>query len=432
MIRVGIALIVLLIATTASTQRREPRRPIPPGTSTIRGNVLDSVTKAPVSGCQLEVNGSGFFSTVTSGEDGGYQLKDIAAGEYFFNIQCPSHLMICFAAEPAATRAEAESNLRRTCLVDVVRDQQRDEVNFMVTPGAIARGRVVAVDGRPIARANVRLGRGMRGEPAPNGGGTRVTTDSDGRFEINRSPAGEWRLEVEIPPVPGGLTPPIVYYPGGLSWEDAAGVTLVAGKVTDDLLITVPHINENSLKVAVPPPDGTISDVVVSVLQQYPLVARRLSLNAEGIGTLKGVVPGRYFALALASSSGGRWAGFEVVDFVEGEYEARLQLMPTGTIAGRIVVDKGAGPGFDGVMVGAPWVHDGVEINPLEFAEAKAGPDGSFRIDGLFGTRKLQLRAIGTEWDLAAVRLGGADVTASGIVVVPGATLEATIVVRRR
>ena len=83
-------------------------------------------------------------------------------------------------------------------------------------------------------------------------------------------------------------------------------------------------------------------------------------------------------------------------------------------------------------MVTAAWMHDGAEINPLEFAEARVAADGSFRIDDLFGTRRLQLRALGVEWDVVAIRQDRTDVTTSGVVVVPDATTEATIVVRRR
>ena len=397
-----------------------PPRPIPRGTSAIRGRIFDSVTKAPVAGCTLRAGASGNFGTRVSDQNGAYEFNDIAAGEYSFLIQCPSHLAGCFGMDlPGGL-----------CQIEVVRDQQRDGIDFYLRPGAIARGRVVAFDGRPIRGAKVRMGRGIHGEASQSN--TRVETDSDGRFELTNLHAGEWRLEVEIPPVPGGLTPPVVYYPGGLSWEDAAGVELIAGRVTDNLTITVPRINENTLMVVVPPADATISDVAVSVLQQTPLVTRRLTLNAEGIGTLKAILPGRYFALALASSNDRRWAGFEVVDFLEGDYEARLQLLPTGSIAGRIIVDRGAPPDFDGVMVGASWVHEGTEINPIEFAEARVAADGSFRIADLFGTRKLQLRAIGPEWEVAAVRQDRTDVTETGIVVVPDATIEATIVVRKR
>jgi hypothetical protein len=223
-----------------------------------------------------------------------------------------------------------------------------------------------------------------------------------------------------------------VYYPGGLSWEEAGGVVLEAGKVTDRLTITVPRIYENVLTVVVPPADATISGIAVSVLQASPLAARKIDLNVEGVGTLKGVQPGRYFVSARAESRDKQWAAYEVVDFIEDAYEARLQLLPTGSIAGKIVTDKGGLPPLEGVIAGASWMHDGAEVNPLDVDEVAVAADGSFRIENIFGTRQLRLRALGLEWEVAAIRQDRTDVTASGVVVVPDATTQATIVLRRR
>lgn len=409
---------------TAGAAQQRAMPPIPAGTSTIRGRVIDSVTKAPVAGCAIRITTPGALANRVTDLAGSFELKDVAAGTYgLMPVECPGYQRSCYGGY-------APDGAPLCTTIDIVRDQQRDNVDVDVIPGAIARGQVMTFDGKPVTRANVRLGRGMKGEPTFMA--DPVTTDTEGRFELNNLPAGEWRLEVEIPPVPGGLRPPIVYYPGGLSWEDAVGVKLTAGKVTDRLTIVVPRINENTLTVFVPPPDSTLDDIAVSVLRESPLITLPVDLNPEGVGVLKGVMPGRHFVTARASSRDKQWAAFEVVDFVEDNYEARLQLMPTGAISGKIVTDKGGLPGLDGVMAGASWIYDGVEVNPLAFDETRVALDGSFRIDNLFGTRKLQLRGLDVDWEVAAIRQDRTDVTISGVVVVPDATINATIVLRKR
>ena len=132
------------------------------GPRRLRGHVIDSLTKEPVAGCTLRVGGSGHFNTLVSGPDGAYELKDIAADSYFFIVQCPAHLMDC------ACRRHAR---QRTKLLGAPAGRSGRAISSAMTstsqmvPGAIARGQVVAFDGRPgIARATVRLGRGMRGE----------------------------------------------------------------------------------------------------------------------------------------------------------------------------------------------------------------------------------------------------------------------------
>ena len=154
--RIGVMSLMMLAAMPAGDAQRRIPPPIPTGTSAIRGRVIDSVTKAPVAGCTLRVGTLGYFTELVSDLDGAYELKDVAAGNYFFFLQCPAHQLTCPGSDSPNCR-----------LVEVVRDQEREGVDFQVVPGAIARGQVMTFDGRPVTRASVRLGRGIRGEPTP-------------------------------------------------------------------------------------------------------------------------------------------------------------------------------------------------------------------------------------------------------------------------
>ena len=87
---------------------------------------------------------------------------------------------------------------------------------------------------------------------------------------------------------------------------------------------------------------------------------------------------------------------------------------------------------MNGVSVEAVWTDDGLMIEPLARDEATVGPDGSFRVDHLFGTRTLKVIGLSPGWRVQSVRLGGRDVTASGVDIAPGAVVDVTIVVARR
>jgi hypothetical protein len=417
------AVISLLLTTSVNTAQQMTLPPISPGTSAIRGHVIDAITKHGVPGCTVRaITGPEFRSaTLETNDQGGYELTNIAAGSYTVLLTCPRH------HSPVCESADSGPN--RCWDINLVADQQRSDVNLRVTPGATARGRVVGAEGAPIARASVRLG-ALR-----NTGASFMlkpaVTDANGVFELVNLPAGEWRLEVDVPRPRGGLRPPIVYYPGGLTWDEAVGIELAAGKVTDNLTVVVPKIIENTLTVRMRP-DRAITRLAVSVLRAAPLTVLRLDLDRDGVATIKGMLPGRYVVAARGSSKRHQWAAFEVVDFVEDSVDISLKLLPTGSIAGKVVAERGPLPPLDGVSVGASWVHDGAAITPLDPDRISVARNGSFRIGDLFGTRKLQLSGLDPQWAIRAIRQKRRDVTASGVEIVPGRTIETTIVVARQ
>ena len=109
-----------------------------------------------------------------------------------------------------------------------------------------------------------------------------------------------------------------------------------------------------------------------------------------------------------------------------------LYLQPAARIAGRIIVEKGAAVAFDGVRVGATWLQDGIEVNPLDVTEAPVAPNGSFKLDGLFGTHKLQLMGLDPEWQIQSIAQDRSDVTGSGVALTADSEAQVVITLGRR
>ena len=296
-----------------------------------------------------------------------------------------------------------------------------------VPTGATVRGRVVHADGTPISRATVGLGPQRFDKASVLA--RRAVTDANGTFELKNLPAGSFRIEVEIPRPKGGPRPPIVYYPGGLTWDEALRVELAAGQVISDLTIVVPKIIENTMTVRLRPRDKAITQVAVSVLRAAPLMVRRLQLDQEGAATIQGLLPGRYVVAARGSSKSKQFAAFEIVDFVEPSASVSLHLLPTGSIAGKIVTERGKRPPLNGVSVGAAWVHKGNDVTPLAPHHVSVATNGAFRINGLFGTRQLRVTGLDPQWVVRAIRHKRRDVSASGVDIMAGRTTDVTIVV---
>ena len=88
---------LLLAAPVATAQQRPVVRPIATGTSSINGHVIDSLSKVPVAGCTIQVMAGPDLqrATLTTSLDGSYALPDVAAGSYFFTLECPGYLRSC-------------------------------------------------------------------------------------------------------------------------------------------------------------------------------------------------------------------------------------------------------------------------------------------------------------------------------------------------
>jgi hypothetical protein len=416
---------LVIVETSAAQPQRPVSNSLSPGTSAISGVLIDAVTKQPVAGCMVVLNQlyvpRNPHAVTKTGEDGAYAFVGIPDAEYHVNTMCDSHLPACFRSEGAEPR--------RCDTVAVARDQQKSNIDVHLIKGAAARGKVIDATGRPIPGAAVKLG--MPRFDARYEISAAAQTGRDGTFELNNLPSGGWLLEAELPQEPGALRPPIVYYPGVLLTGAASFIELVSGRTTDDVTIVAPRLADNKLTVRVVTLDH-LTDLDVSFVRVEPLVSRKVTLDDSGTGTINGMTEGRYFLTARAHSGNRILAAHDTVDIIGGEQEILLYLQRASRIAGRIIGEKGAAPALDGVRVGASWMQDGVEVNPLDISEAQVAADGTFALEGLFGTSRLQLMGLDQEWEIRSIVQDRSDVTGSGVSLAADSEAKVVITLRRR
>ena len=419
-----LSLILALLALAGGQQRFQPL-PIAPGGSSISGTVIDAVTKAPLADVAVRMSRwdgtSTFAGTAHTDERGQYEFANIAEGSYSMVAESNEHLFSCY--QPAQSDSSRCSNIR------LARDQSLTGVDFHLTPGANVRGRVVNSSGQPVAGATIRLIAPRASIAFAQAGGGR--TRDDGSFELVRLAAGEWTIELESPASPLVVRPPLLYYPGVIDRGSAKTITLAPGKTLDNVNFVLPDLSANTLTLRVSSPEPAVGNAAAAVIRASPLMTARVGLDAYGIGRLGGLLPGRYFAAARASTATKVFTAFQVVNFTGDRQEVMLRLQPAGAIAGRLVAQRGALPPLVGVRVAASWVHDDVEVNPLVPDQVEAAADGRFRIDGLFGQRAMQLIGLPADWGVNAVLQGRRNV-GRAVTVTPGSTTTVTIVLGRR
>lgn len=315
-----ISLLALPLAVAGALAQYTPPKPIDPGTSAIRGLIVDAQSGEPVANFAVRLSSTRSFATgsTQTNAEGIYEFAGIAAGPYLLSVDSRNYLPTC--------RQTPEQSSAACPQFALAKDQIRSDLDFRLIRGAVARGRVTDSGGRAL-RATVRL---------------RVPA---------RDPA--------YAPVRPGATMP----------------------------------------------DGTFE--------------------------LIGIPSGRYFVAARSWSDRDVLVASGIVDLVTDSHEIPLTLRRAGRITGKVVTERGGLPPIDGLRVGAAWVHDDVELNPLVPDQVAVSPDGKFRIDGLFGRRAMQLIGLSADWRIRSVRQGRRDVT-SGVEVAPARTVDVTIVVGRR
>ena len=296
---------------------------------------------------------------------------------------------------------------------------------------ATIRGRVLDADGRPMAGVEMQA---LLITSEKHVNGALALSDAEGTFEIQRVLPG--RIILRAQPRATHATAeaerravashPPAYFPGVLTLLEAWPIEVEPREIIE-LDFHMPPVFIGSIKTVVSGPDGYTLDQL-RVMRPEANQITNVTLSPDGIGYADRVREGRYIVAARGRSKHERLAAFQIVHITGGEVEVALALEPAAKVTGRIIVERGGVAPVANALVVATWTDGTINLDPLARDEAYIAPDGSFTIDGLFGTRTFHIVGLPDGWQVSAVRQDRNDVTSSGIELRPGATVAISIV----
>ena len=305
--------------------------------------------------------------------------------------------------------------------IELLPNQARPDLNVQMRPAGRVSGRLIDATGGPLAGVQLTTWvgeiRGMGGMPA--------RSDADGRFELRGLPPESIFVAAEVHTA-GGFTR--IYHPGVFRLADAQPIAIEPGNPIE-IELRVPDVTATSIAAPISGPDGYQVEDVTLIMPETKI---RLPVNLQdGVANVINLRPGRYAIRVRGAVRGEPHAAFAFVDLQSLDVEIPLTLEPTGSVNGRIIVERGGLPPVAGVRVAAVWTSDGVAVEPSP-DELPVGPDATFRFTGLFGPRDFRVIGLPDAWQVTAIRAGRSDITASGLDIASGSTTELTIVVARR
>ncbi len=391
------------------------------GTGAISGRVMDAQSGEPLANVMVSLTAPRVQggSLSTSDVDGYYHFDRLAEHDYHITVFDPLYVRACHGATDAA---------QMICgAVTVSRDQHRTGIDLRVTPGAIIRGRVVDENGRAVGGAVVQASNAS----SVFGSGTQAKPD--GTFELQGLASGDTILTVDMPATVDAPRRPSVFYPGVLAAEDARPIRVTGGLVTSGVTFSYPKIANRSLTVRISTPAAGATDIRAWLYRIEPRMTREIRLDADGAGSVEGLIGGRYFIAAGAEADSKPLVAFEVADLFNDSADVALLLQEPGHLTGKVVADRGDPPSLSGVRIAAKWIDDdGAEIDPVGLNEVEVSPDGSFHIDEVFGLRSLNLVGLPAGWQVQSISQGRTELSAAGVTVAPGTTLDLVVRVVRR
>jgi len=407
-------------------------QPPPKANAIIRGHVTASDTNQPARRAQIRLNrtdgpragGPGANMTASTDADGNYEFTGVAPGRYMLSVTKNGYI-------PGSFGATQPNSPPRP--IDVQEGRMIEHVDFALIRGSVITGRIFDETGEPISGVQVgvlrAIGNGDQRRLAP--GGRMSSTDDLGSFRIFGLSPGEyvvqaqWRQNMPSSAEALGRTGYApTYFPGVTDALSAQRFTLKANQNISDLVMALVPVATVRVSGSVVDSHGaSVSSGSVMLWQSSngPVMGSMGSASSplrDGKFQFPGVAPGQYVLRKMPTNpTDGESASMDLS--VGGDDIADLQLTtsPPLKISGRIVAEQADVPLVPPRLMLAPVAQGAVMFSDQS---GQARGDLTFELKAPPGLYRLQTQTMPPPWAIRAVKVGGVDVTDTGIEVKPG------------
>ena len=425
------------------------------GTGRIRGRVVSTDTGTPIRRAQVRIGGPDIGSkTALTDGNGRYEFRDLPAGRFSLSASKAGYVNVQYGQ----TRPFEQGRQ-----IELADKQVLDKADITMPRGSVISGRIVDEFGEPVAEAMVTamrqtwMGGRRRLVPAGRFG----QTNDLGQYRMYGLPPGEYYVSATLRNAeammfdmmgpsggPTGSNPSSgyapTYYPGTPSPSEAQRVVVALGQETQQTDFALLPVRLAKVSGMVVTSDGKpLETAMVNLIPAgrggdmgMMMMGASARTAKDGQFTLNSVAPGDYTLNVRSmriqtSDSGGNMTFMATVggpggddgEFasmpltVAGEDIANVAVVTTkgATVSGRLSFEGGSKPAnLQSIRINAnPDLSEGPMMVGASGGTAKA--DGTFELKGLSGHRVIRVSNLPQGWALKAVRLGGTDVTDSGV-----------------
>jgi protocatechuate 3,4-dioxygenase beta subunit len=410
----------------------------PPATAIIRGHVLGGDTGQPLRKAQVrlfstevEAGGTRESRLATTDAAGAYEFKDLPAGKYLVSAGKGSYVSLTVGQvrpnEPGKP-------------ITLLAGELRERMDFSLPRGGVITGRVVDEYGEPMS--NIQVG-AMRSEMI--GGRRQLTlgrtssTDDLGEFRVFGIPPGQYCVQANwhgmMPvPAPGARAEDdagyaTTFFPGTSAASEAKRLTVVSGQTISDVIFAmVPAKTARVSGTVVDSHGRPASGILMISREESGSVMSGVNMSApirlDGTFTFANVTPGDYTLRARLNGPRPEAAAVKVAVAGEDISDVRLTTVPPSQASGRIVVDSAAAQSLSSAILSVV----ATPVNPAALdggrVPARVAEDLTFTVEAPAGLMQIVVIGQPSGFGIRAVRLGGVDMTDSGVEFKAGRDLE--------